>query len=266
MAELVEVYNDLNMRDVSRIENLPPSTVDGQPVVHEQLNAAIEGLAFKDDVRAGSVANVNIASPGAAIDGVTLATNDRVLLKDQSSADENGIYIFNGAASPMTRAVDMDADAEFNSATVNVTEGTTNAGTTFRQTAVDPVVDTDAINWIPFGTGAPAASETTAGIAEIATQPETDTGTDDVRFVTPLKLANWSGRKLKVSGTLGDGAALIFNVSHNLNTLAFTWDVYQTGGTGRSIQVAVDRVDANTAQFRFNSAPALNEFTYVILA
>ena len=42
-------------------------------------------------------------------------------------------------------------------------------------------------------TSADQATETERGIAEIATQAETDAGTDDERFITPLKLANYSG-------------------------------------------------------------------------
>jgi hypothetical protein len=44
-----------------------------------------------------------------------------------------------------------------------------------------------------IGGGVPQADETTLGGGEVATQAETDTGTDDTRIVTPLKLANYSG-------------------------------------------------------------------------
>jgi len=52
--------------------------------------------------------------------------------------------------------------------------------------------------------GAPVASETTAGNAEIATQAETDAGSDDARIVTPLKLA---GRLISVQKTITSGVA-----------------------------------------------------------
>ena len=55
---------------------------------------------------------MSISGPGAGIDGVTLSSGDRVLLKNQSTGSENGIYVFNGAASTMTRATDANADAE----------------------------------------------------------------------------------------------------------------------------------------------------------
>lgn len=77
--------------------------------------------------RAASTANVNIASPGAAIDGVTLVSGDRVLLKNQTTVSQNGIYVWNGAAVAMTRAVDMDTWAEVVSKVVQIEEGTVNA-------------------------------------------------------------------------------------------------------------------------------------------
>jgi len=97
-------------------------------VSKEYVDAVKVGLDFKDSVRVASTANVNISGPGAAIDGVTLASGDRVLLKDQTSAATNGIYLFTGAASTMTRATDANADSEVTSGMfVFVEEGTVNA-------------------------------------------------------------------------------------------------------------------------------------------
>ena len=81
-------------------------------VSKEYVDAVKVGLDFKDSVRVASTANVTVSGPGAAIDGITLSSNDRVLLKNQSTGSENGIYVFNGAASALTRATDADANAE----------------------------------------------------------------------------------------------------------------------------------------------------------
>jgi len=88
---------------------------------------------------------------------------------------------------PMTRSLDASTSAELEQAVTTVEEGTS-AGATFRQTTINFTLDSGSVTWTSFGTAAGAASESTAGIAEIATQGETDTGTDDARFVTPLKL------------------------------------------------------------------------------
>jgi hypothetical protein len=97
-------------------------------VSKEYVDAVKVGLDFKDSVRVASTASVTISGPGAAIDGVTLSSNDRVLLKNQSTGSENGIYVFNGAASAMTRATDADASSEITAGMfVFVEEGTVNA-------------------------------------------------------------------------------------------------------------------------------------------
>jgi len=97
-------------------------------VSKEYVDAVKVGLDFKDSVRVASTASVTISGPGAAIDGITLSSNDRVLLKNQSTGSENGIYVFNGAASAMTRATDADASSEVTAGMfVFVEEGTANA-------------------------------------------------------------------------------------------------------------------------------------------
>jgi hypothetical protein len=73
--------------------------------------------------RVASTANVNIASPGAAIDGVNLVALDRVLLKNQTAPEENGLYDWNGAAVPMTRTFDMNTWEEVVSKVVQIEEG-----------------------------------------------------------------------------------------------------------------------------------------------
>ena len=65
---------------------------------------------------------------GQTIDGVVLATNDRILIRNQASQVENGIYIVNVSGAP-TRATDMDVWTEVPGAFVVVEEGTTNVDT-----------------------------------------------------------------------------------------------------------------------------------------
>lgn len=101
-------------------------------VSKEYVDAVKTGLDFKDSVRVASTADVTISGPGAAIDGISLSSGDRVLLKNQSTASQNGIYAWNGAASAMTRTTDADADAEVTSGMyVFVETGTANSDTGF---------------------------------------------------------------------------------------------------------------------------------------
>ena len=101
-------------------------------VSKEYVDAVKVGLDFKDSVRVATTATVTVSGPGAAIDGITLSSGDRVLLKNQSTASENGIYVFNGAASALTRATDADSSVEVTSGMFTfVEEGTVNADSGF---------------------------------------------------------------------------------------------------------------------------------------
>lgn len=101
--------------------------------------------------RAASTANVNIASPGASIDGVALVAADRVLLKNQTSAAQNGIYTWNGAAVAMTRATDMDTWQEVVSKVVVIEEGALNADIPYISTVnTGGTLGTTSITFIVF--------------------------------------------------------------------------------------------------------------------
>lgn len=82
-----------------------------------QLDAALAALTsgqiLKGAVTVAATTNVNVASPGATIDGITLTSGvDLVLLTGQSTASQNGPYLFNGASSPLTRAANFDTSGE----------------------------------------------------------------------------------------------------------------------------------------------------------
>jgi hypothetical protein len=260
-----DILADLDFKNVSRIRNLPSPLNNDEPVRLADLNSAIEGLAWKDSVRVATQSNINLTSPGATIDGVTLSVGDRVLVKSQTATAENGIYIFNGATTPMTRSADANTAAELEQAVVTVEEGSS-AGVTYRQTQVNFTLGTDPVLWTTFGTSAPPASETTAGIAEIATQAETDAGIDDQRIVTPLKLANWAGRIRKYTSTIGDGSSTQIDLTHNFNTRDVIVQVYKTSGNYDQIYCDVKAITTNIVRLNFSSAPASNSLRVIIMA
>jgi hypothetical protein len=158
----------------------------------------------------------------------------------------------------------MDTAAEVEQAVLTVEEGTS-AGATFRQTAVNVTLGTTTLTWTAFGTSAPAASETTAGILELATQAETDTGTDDLRAVTPLKMATYAGRIRKYTTTFGDGSATSYTITHNLNTKVVHVMVYETGGSFRDVLCEVQHTTVNTVTILTATAPASGAYTAVVI-
>jgi hypothetical protein len=140
-----------------KLTSLAAGTVSSDAVNKGQLDAALEGLKPKAAARAATTANIVIATAlnsGDTIDGVILADGDRVLVKDQTAAEENGIYIV--GATP-TRSADFDSLSpidEINGSLVAVQEGTANAGKVFVQSGTVAVLDTDPINFVFFNSSA----------------------------------------------------------------------------------------------------------------
>jgi len=95
----------------------------------------------KGNVVAASIgSNITLSSAPATLDGVTLSSGDRVLIKDQTDATENGIYEFNGTGSAFTRADDFDNSPTgeiYNGVWIpKVLGGTVNADTAWIVTSV----------------------------------------------------------------------------------------------------------------------------------
>jgi hypothetical protein len=248
---------DHDFQNINRPINVPPSTAPGEVVVHEQLATAIQGLAFKDNARVRAATNITLSAPGATIDGVTMASGDRFVVAGQTAQPENGIYVWTGAATPATRATDADTADKLESAIITIDEGTY-AGTTWRQSTVNFVIDTGNVVWVPFATGTPPATETASGSLEIATQVEADAGLDDVRAMTPLKVRNLSYLELTKEFTIGDGTATSFTLTHNWNTKKVGVIVREAAGLERDYDAEINRNAVNTVVVKMNPAPATN--------
>ena len=114
---------------------------------------------FKNSARVGSIGNVTIAAPGANIDGIAMAVGERVLLKNQTSGAENGIYEWNGAAVPMTRSRDADGVNELTAGTLVAVEEGTNADKLFIITTDGTIViDTTPITYAEISGGGGVAN------------------------------------------------------------------------------------------------------------
>jgi len=260
-----QVLADLDFVSVSRFLNLPDATTDQEPATLAQVRAAIEGLSWKDSVRVKTQGNINLAAPGASVDGVSMVVGDRFLAGSQSTLSQNGIYIWNGAATAATRALDANTFAELEQAVTTVEEGT-DAGTTWRQTAVNGTLDSSNVTWVAFGTAAPAATETVPGITEKATQAEVDAGTPGNFFVAPETLAAWAGRTQRFTANIGDGSNTSFTVTHNFGTRDLQVVVYRNSGNYDQVECEVRHTSTTQVQLIFSVAPTSNQFRAVILA
>ena len=117
------------------------------------VDSVTEGLHIHESVVAATTANVNLANAlenGDTLDGVTLATGNRILVKNQTTTSENGIYVVQASGQP-SRATDFDTAAEVDSGDfVFVYSGTVNASTGWVQTNRPATIGTDPITFTQF--------------------------------------------------------------------------------------------------------------------
>lgn len=139
------------------------------------VGEALAKLDPKQSVRVATTANLAALSGLLTVDGVVLVAGDRVLVKDQATASQNGLYVV--AAGAWARAADAASSAEVTPGmTVPVEQGTTLADTIWELTTNAPIT---------LGTTA-LTFELTAALN--ATQVDAETGTNNTRRMTALRV------------------------------------------------------------------------------
>jgi hypothetical protein len=118
------------------------------------VDASIQGLDVKQSVKAATVAAGTLATSFAAgevVDGYTLVAGDRILIKNQASASENGIYTVNASGAP-TRAVDADVNADVTAGLFTfVEQGTLLSDTGWVLTTDSPItLGTTGLTFVQF--------------------------------------------------------------------------------------------------------------------
>jgi hypothetical protein len=216
------------------------------------VDQAVAGLRTRIIAEAGSTANVNISNGlenGDTIDGVTLVTGDRVLLKDQTDATENGLYlaVSSGAAS---RDPEHNTIAELSGGMVVVNQGTANDNKIFLCTTdSDGVIGSTNITYSQI-TPANVGTVTSVGVADsgsseftVANSPITSSGT--------ITLAVNSIANTKITG-LGTASTKTVGTSAN--------NVVQLDGSAKLPAVdgsQLTNIDAASAGFAIAMAIAL---------
>jgi hypothetical protein len=221
----------------------PVNPNDAVPKVY--ADNIVQGLDAKPSVRAASTVNLTLSGT-QTIDGVAVVIADRVLVKDQTTTANNGIYQV--ASGAWSRVTDMDSWSEVPSAFTFVEQGTVNLDTGWLSIADQGgTLGTTSIAWTQFS----AAGQITAGAGLTKTGNSVDlvagdttltVAADDVRvntavIATVASLASYalSARTLTAGGGLTGGGDLSANR---------TVDLVATDST---LTVAADSVGVNTA-------------------
>jgi hypothetical protein len=217
-------------------------------------NVVATGIAWKQPARAASTVNVTLTAPGTTLDGVTLSVNDRVLLKNQTTATENGIYVWTASGSTLTRASDSTTAANLVGATVLVTRGSVGADTVWTQTADPVTVGTTSIAWTQIQSATQIQGD---GV----TTSRTSNLIGTIRPVAPAVPANGAVAvgtlgvaRIIPFALVGNGTVASFAVSHGLASTMCAVQVFDS--TGSKVEVDVTLTSSSVVTLAFAVAPA----------
>lgn len=264
------------------------------------VDGLVNGQDWKNSVRAATTAAGTLASSfanGSTIDGVTLATGDRILIKNQAAGAENGIYTVNATGAP-TRATDADTSAKVTSnMTVMVEEGTVNAETawtlsnngaiTLGTTALTFVQSNAGVAYTADGNGIELTGNqfyieldgTTlsksaagirvgsgaagAGLVEASGVLAVGAGTGITVAADSISV-DTSVVARKYSANVGNGSSTSIAVNHNLGTKDVHVTVYDSS-TNEEVLPDVVHTDTNNVTLTFATAPASNAYRCVVI-
>ena len=255
----------------------------------------VNGLKWKQSVRAATAAAGTLASSfanGSVIDGITLATNDRILIKDQAAPAENGIYFVNAAGAP-TRALDANTWINIVSAAVVVELGTANADTVWNcNSDQGGTLGTTGITFVEM----PPALAVSAGLGLVKNGNALDVNVDgttlqisgDVLSVKQIDISTGkvtgllpvlqggtgastaAGARTNLGATgkfaqdIGDGSSTAIAVTHNLGTSDVVVKLYRKSDN-MEVECDVTLTSANVVTLGFLAAPTAAQYRVVVI-
>lgn len=262
----MKVTNGLDLQ-AQRITNVADPSLASDAVTKNYADNLARGAKWKDPVRAATTANGLLATAYAnaqTVDGVVLATGDRILLKNQTTGSENGIYVVAVAGAP-TRAVDAATAGQITAGTaVYVTEGTTNADKAFTVTTDGAItIGTTATTWGQLGGGTSYLAGNGLALvgSTFSVQPVAGGGIIAAAggvSVDPAVVAR------KFSANVGNGALTSIAVTHNLGTKDVGVSLRETA-TDAGVLCDYVATDINNVTFTFPTAPAANAYRATIV-
>jgi hypothetical protein len=242
-----------------KIINLADPTAATDAANKQYVDGLIAGLAWKDTVKLASTANAALTG-NIAIDGVTTAAGDRILLKNQTAPAENGIWV--ASATAWTRATDADIEVDLLNAAVFVSAGTVNADTAWVMSTNAPItVGTTGLTWVQFaGAGTYTAGNgltLTGNVLDVGAGTGITVAADTVAVDTSV-IATQTYVNTAVTGMAKKFAAALTGtaspetVTHNLNTRDVHVQVLNGATPYTAVDVDWDAATVNSVTIRYN--------------
>lgn len=270
-----------------KITNLQDPTGSADATTKSYVDALFTQRDWKQSVRAASTGALTLSAT-QTVDGVALIAGDRVLVKDQGTASQNGIYVV--AAGAWARATDADQDAEVTSGmNVPVEEGTANGGHLYFLTTPNPItVGTTGLTFAPVPGGTSYTAGT--GITVTGSVISINTGYVGQASITTLGTITtgvWTGTQIAVANggtgaTTAAGARTNLGVAqkgyaqdvggstsqtitHNLGTKDVIVELFDNTTPFSRVEADVQHATTNTIILAFTTAPSAAKYRVVII-
>lgn len=281
----------LVMRDSNARFKAADPSASSDVATKNYVDNSVAGIKWKESVRVATTANGTLATAyenGDTVDGVTLVTGDRILLKNQTTGSENGIYTVNASGAP-TRATDADTAAEILQAAVWVQEGTTNADSGWVMTTNAPItLNSTSLAFSQFnggtsysagagltlsgntfdvGTASSGRIVVNADNIDLASGIATPGTYRSVTVDTYGRVTGGTNPTLiqRFAANVGNGSSTSFTVNHALGVQDVHVQVYRNSSPFDVVLVDVELTDSNNVIVRFAVAPTTNQFRVVVM-